>query len=292
MLKGLTRRSMLGAAVAFLGACAGRDGVIFETQSEFNHIVVLEDGLGRRMLSFGHDGAIQTIIYPKEPTRLVSAYTRTSMCALALHPRPQRVLVIGLGGGAMPTFLRHACPEAIIDVVELDGAVVDVARRFFNFKEDQKMKAHTGDGRKFIETTPNRYDLIFLDAFGEDSVPHALATKEFLAMVRSKLTEKGVAVSNVWGPDSNGLYPSMLKTHSAVFDELHVLHARPSDNRLIFAFPYKAELDRRKLIQLARTEAPKAAKELDLEALMGQLEPHTIDADAKVLIDAEPAMAK
>ena len=195
------RRTPLRLALATLllaGSHAfGAPRVLYETHSDYNEIRVTEDAGGRRALRFER-GALQSLIRPGEPLRLELPYTQLAMAGLAFVPRPQRLLVVGMGGGAMPMFLRAVLPRAHIDVVDIDPEVVAVARRFFGFREDARMKAHVADGRRFIEAAGPAYDVIFLDAFGPSSIPEHLATREFLAAVRARLTPKGVVVSNVW----------------------------------------------------------------------------------------------
>ncbi|MBI5544432.1 MAG: hypothetical protein HY901_11110 [Deltaproteobacteria bacterium] len=109
------------------------------------------------------------------------------MLSLAMVEAPKKVLVVGLGGGAMPMFLRKLHPEAQIEVFELDPDVVKVARKYFGFAEDKKLKASVGDGRALIEAAPGGWDL---------------PTVEFLKMLRGKLTPGALVVGNVWEPAS------------------------------------------------------------------------------------------
>jgi spermidine synthase len=55
---------------------------------------------------------------------------------LALAERPQRVLIVGLGGGTIPSMFRKYLPDLQIDTVELDPEVVQVAKQYFGFRED------------------------------------------------------------------------------------------------------------------------------------------------------------
>ena len=237
-------------------ACEGRQTTrtLHEAKSEFNHIIVQEDPEGIRTLRFGGPaGAIQSAMNVQDPAILVLAYSKTAMCSLALVEEPKRILIIGLGGGSMPRFLRKALPEARIDAVELDPAVADVARKFFNIREDDKLKIHIGDGRKFIEQSKDQFDLIFLDAYGEDSVPYMLATQEFYAAVKTRLADGGLCVSNVWAAAANPLYDDMIKTHQAVFGEVHVVRADPSLNRIVLAFKGKPGLTRGEITRRTRS---------------------------------------
>src|SRR5439155_21067421 len=87
-------------------------------------------------------------------------------------------------------------------------------KKFFGFVDDERVRAHVGDGRQFIERARQAdYDVIFLDAFGAHDVPKQLTTKEFLQITHRTVKPNGVLGSNVWRPASNPLYDSMVRTH-------------------------------------------------------------------------------
>jgi spermidine synthase len=91
------------------------------------------------------------------------------------------VLVVGLGGGTLPQFLRMAYPYARIDVAEIDPAVVRVAEDYFNLRQDERLRVDVGDVRAFVESAaPGSYYIIILDAYGVGTVPRHLTTVEFL----------------------------------------------------------------------------------------------------------------
>jgi spermidine synthase len=271
------------------GAARAESRVLYDKRSPFNHVIVRQEDGGIRSLTFEDGGATQTAMDVNDPERLVISYTRAAMAGLAIVPRPQRILMVGLGGGAMPMFLRRNYPDATIDVVELDREVVNVATQFFGFREDEKMKVHVGDGRKFIETTENRYDVIFLDAYGSDSIPYALATREFLRAVKQKVTEDGVVIANVWGSAANKLYGSMVKTYVDVFGELHIVQAMGSANRILMALPKKAGLTKDELARRAGQVKLKHTPALDLVWVVkgGYESVSEAGREGKVLLDAE-----
>src|SRR5713101_1830935 len=183
------------AALSVL-ACAA-ETVIYEKPSHYNTIVVTEDSNGLRTLLFERGGSRQSVVKPGDPDHLELPYARVALAGLALCEEPRRILVVGLGGGTLPMFLRGHYPAAAIDVAEIDPDVVDVAKKFFGFREDERMRAHVGDGRQFIENAVQpHYDVIFLDAFGARDVPKHLTTREFLQITRRALVPNGVAVAN------------------------------------------------------------------------------------------------
>ena len=233
-----------------LAACA--QTVIYEKASPYNNIIVTEDGNGLRTLLFERFGGRQSVVKPGDPDHLELAYARVALTGLALCEGPRRILVVGLGGGSLPMFLRKHYPAAAIDVAEIDPGVVDVAKQFFGFREDELTRAHVGDGRRFIENVRQGYDIIFLDAFGARDVPKHLTTQEFLQAVRRALVPSGVVVSNVWRPSANPLHDSMVRTHQEAFDELFILDVPGDVNNILLALPRKQPLNKNELAQLAR----------------------------------------
>ncbi len=198
-----------------------------------NRIIVTEDSEGLRALRFEQGGARQSVVRPGDPLRLELPYTRMTMVGLAFVPRPERILVVGLGGGAMPMFLRAVVPEALIDVVDVDPAVVEAAKRDFGFQEDAALRAHVADGRRFIEAPGPRYGLILLDAYGPRTIPEHLSTREFLGAARARLAPGGAVVGNLWESGSNPLFDSMVRTYQVSFAQLHRFDVPSSTNRIL-----------------------------------------------------------
>src|SRR5467141_4176616 len=179
------------AALWVLGCTA--QTVIYEKASPYNTIIVTEDHRGMRTLLFEKGGGRQSVVKPGDPDHLELPYARAALAGLALCEEPRRMLVVGLGGGSLPMFLRTHYPAATIDVAEIDPDVVDAAKKFFGFIEDERMRAQVGDGRQFIENARQAYyDIIFLDAFGARDVPKHLTTREFLQITRRALKPNGV----------------------------------------------------------------------------------------------------
>ncbi|HZN24542.1 MAG TPA: fused MFS/spermidine synthase [Burkholderiales bacterium] len=259
--------AFFAALVAVLAYAQTGENVLYEKPSAYNNIIVTEDAAGYRVLRFERGGARQSIGKPGEPEYLGFAYTKVAFVGLALVPEPARILVVGVGGGTMPMFLRAYYPNASIDAVDIDPDVVHVAREYFGFREDERMKAHVGDGRAFVESAREPYDIIFLDAFGTRNVPPHLTTAEFMRAVRRAVKPGGVVVGNIWGRGANPLFDSMVRTYQEVFDELYMLDVPGTTNRILLALPRKRGLDRGALMQLARTTGTAKRFQFDLGAI-------------------------
>ncbi|VCU69320.1 Spermidine synthase [Pigmentiphaga humi] len=208
--------------------------ILHKEKSLFEDIVVYESG-GERCMKFGGVHALgrQSCQVPARPQQLLFDYTRMMMGALYLRPDPQRILIIGLGGGSLPMALARALPAARIDVVEIDPAVARVAERFFGFVPGPRMRVHVADGRAFVQDAARRgerYDIVMLDAFDETYIPRHLSTLEFVREVRTLLPAGGVLAANTFS--SSGSYAAESATYAAVFGEFYNLR---SANRVILA---------------------------------------------------------
>jgi spermidine synthase len=109
------------------------------------------------------------------------------------------VAVVGLGAGAMACYAQ---PQQTWTFYEIDPVVAQIAgdASLFRFLADCTPRAGIvlGDGRLTIARAPDRsYDLIVLDAFGSDSVPVHLITREAIQLYLSKLRPDGVLLFNI-----------------------------------------------------------------------------------------------
>lgn len=292
------RALLLVAALCAIGGFASAaETVLYEKPSQYNNIIVTEDEDGLRVLRFEKGGARQTIAKPGRPEFLGFAYTKVAFVGLALAEDPQRMMIVGLGGGTMPMFLRHYYPKAVIDAVDIDPDVVHVAKTYFGLREDPRLETHVGDGRAFVENVREPYDIIFLDAFGTRNVPPHLTTVEFMRAVRRAVKPTGVVVWNIWGRVSNPLYDSMVRTYQEVFDDIILLDVPGTTNKILFGLPRQHSLDRAQLSRLARKVSTALGFEFDLGDIDEQ-QFHHLSARARsgrVLRDAEtaqPAVAR
>jgi spermidine synthase len=160
-----------------------------------------------------------------DPDDLPMLYVRALSIA-AIYPHDvKRVLLLGLGGGAMSTYLGRFLPDATIDAVELDPGVIDTAERYFGARETSKVHFIASDGRVFLSRHKEPYDIIVVDAFNGSSIPFHMMTKEFYGLVRDRLTPGGVAAFNIIS--GTKLYDSSLVTLKSTFNRIDLY--RPGD---------------------------------------------------------------
>ncbi|MBI5522826.1 MAG: fused MFS/spermidine synthase [Desulfarculus sp.] len=250
------------------GAPAAESGrMLFEADSLYHHIMVIEAASGLRYLSFNRAMGHQSAVMPGRPEVLTFAYTQSAFAALAfLEREPQEVLFVGLGGGSMPMYLRLLFPQARMDIAEIDPEVVRVAEKYLSFKADEGMKVAVNDGRLFMKRNPQRYDLIFLDAYNDHAVPFHLTTREFLELTRSRLKPGGVVASNVWSQGLNRYFTAQIKTYQEVFPQLYLLQAGGGANYIFIATQDARQVSAEQAEARARALAKGRAWSFDLAA--------------------------
>ena len=116
--------------------------------------------------------------------------------AADLFERPGRALLVGLGGGPLARAL--AFDNWRVDAVEIDPAVVAVAREHFRLRP-AFATVHVADGRRFLRGSRDSFDLIVLDAGGGGAVPCRLLTAEAFGEAKARLRPGGVLAVGLEG---------------------------------------------------------------------------------------------
>ncbi len=183
----------------------------------------IRDGAGERVRVLRTGCVYQSATYlgarRMEPA---FAYYRAFDRLFDLRPDARRVLVIGGGGFAFPKLVAARHPGVHTDVVEIDPAVIRLARRWFFFDEAVSLarasggdlRVICGDGRSYLEGVTRPYDAVILDAFMGAEPVRSLATVEALRLVRRALVPDGICLMNVVSRDG-GADVSFLRSEVA-----------------------------------------------------------------------------
>lgn len=179
--------------------------VLYETETPYQYVRVVERPDGERWLELNEGHAVNSLYRPH--SHLSGGYWDDPLVlpfATRAAP-PRRIAILGDAAGTMARAYGHFFPATRIDAVELDCALVEIGRRFFDLHAPH-LNTVTADARVFIRQPGPRYDAIILDAYRQPYIPFYLTTREFFAEIRSRLMPNGVVLVNVGHPSgSNGL---------------------------------------------------------------------------------------
>jgi spermidine synthase len=199
-------------------------GLVALEQSAYAELRVLDTEEER---SFLIDGGIHTRAIPGS-WGSVHRYAVVTDIAKNLFPASGRMLLVGLGGGSVAK--SFAADGWDVDAVEIDPGVTEMARRYFDFNDSDATVVHM-DGRRFLSTSTETWDLIVMDAFGSSAIPFHLVTREAFGVLAERLDPQGVLAVNVetvgWNDPILAAFAATIGTH---FDHVVALPtAEPPD---------------------------------------------------------------
>ena len=150
------------------------------------------------------------------------------------------------------TVIGSTTPDAVVSIngesaeVDIDGAfsaeviieegpnVIEVAYKYFFLPHSPRLEVIKEDGRKFIDGSKNRFDLIFQDAFHANGVSRHLESVTYFQNVREHLNPGGWLINNVWGSDRANL--NLIRQNlTGIFPRLYALSVRAESNVIFFA---------------------------------------------------------
>ncbi|MBV8109198.1 MAG: fused MFS/spermidine synthase [Hyphomicrobiales bacterium] len=217
-----------------------------------------------------------------DPDDLPLRYAQVMTIAAVYPETARKILMLGLGGGSISTYLGRFLPEAQVTTVEIDPGVITAAKTYFGLRETERMRYRAGDGRVFLSRNDELYDLILLDAYRGGYVPFHLLTREFYTLVKQRLTPGGAAAFNVH--DGSKLYASTIKTLGEVFAALDLY---PSGVGEVIAVASASPLDPRTLERRAATLQERHGFRFPLPQILRQRleQPHLQAANGDVITD-------
>lgn len=136
------------------------------------------------------------------------------MAAIAPNPTPnaggddnlKNVLVVGLGGGGLCTFLRAAMKNVCVTAVEIDPIMLEVAEQYFELKQDKRLLVVIDDGVAFVNRCKEKeiqFDAVLFDVDSKDITlgmscpPPNFLAPEVLESLKYIIGPKGIFILNL-----------------------------------------------------------------------------------------------
>jgi spermidine synthase len=201
----LQRKSAYRAGYRYAHVVETRSGVV----------TVEEDGTV-------NGGGIYDGVYNVDPSRPANDIVRAHAVA-ALHPAPRDVLQIGLASGSWASVLSSLPQVERLTVVEINPGYLQLIPKYPEVEgilRDPKVKIEIDDGRRWLVRNADRkFDVIIGNIWHWRAGATNLLSKEFLALVRSRLKPGGIFYYNTTGSGrvvKTGLetFPYALKVRS------------------------------------------------------------------------------
>lgn len=202
------------------------DKVLYEKESDFHNIKVVENEIGR-FLHYSDTyqaGYINTEFYKGN-----LPYINYFLIPYLINPEVENILLIGMGSGRIVNDFEFLFKKLKnIDVVDLEENIVDIAENYFDFKPPLNFNFILQDGVTYLHVNKKKYDLIVADVANNDGIDLRFLSEDYFKAVKKSLKKSGIFVSNMCA------CPDFGHKDNLFFNEFFPLYKQNFKNNLVF----------------------------------------------------------
>lgn len=214
------------------------EGLIYETESSYNYIQVIEED-GFRYLRLNDGQGMHSIYHPTQLN--YNGPWSQVLAAPFFNPYPhdpesvERIAIVGLAAGTTARQANAVYENIMIDGFEIDPKIVEAGRKYFDMTQPN-LNVVVQDGRWSLAHSPHEYDIISVDAYRPPYIPWHMTTVEFFEIVYDRLSDDGVMVINIGrSPLDRTLVNDLGTTIEQIFPKTFVMDIPDSFNTILFA---------------------------------------------------------
>jgi spermidine synthase len=187
-----------------VGTVRATDGetVLFEGESEEQHIRVIEEEDGDRLLELNEGQAVHSMY---RPGSYLTSDVWDGYLVLPFAARrepPERIAILGNAAGTTARAYGHFFPGTEVDGVEIDAKLTELGERYFDL-DNPMLEVFHEDARPWLRASDGGFDVIMVDAYRQPYIPFYLATREFFELARDRLSPGGAVIVNAGHPEGN-----------------------------------------------------------------------------------------
>lgn len=216
-----------------------KDNVLYEKQSDFHDIKVIENEIGRFLhyKDTYQAGFIDTPVY-KGNLPYINYFTIPYL----INPDIKNILLIGFGTGKIVNDWEKLFENLeSIDVIDIEENIFDIAKDYFGFKKSDKINFVLQDGLVYLRENKKKYDLIVVDVASDEGIDDRFLSDEYFKSVKKSLSKNGLFVSNLCSSadlanEENTFFSSLLETYHSFFKQVSVFKGDESDKVYYKAF--------------------------------------------------------
>lgn len=174
------------------------EDMILDTDSEYSRIWIKKftNNSGKEYNTLEVDTGYESIA--SDEKNLTADYLKYYDLFNYYQENTENVLMIGGAAYTYPSYFLEQYKDKKIDVVEIDSKMTELAEKYFDLNtKNENLNIYHEDGRRYINTTQNKYDCILIDAFKGLNVPFQLTTEEALIQAKRNLNENGIVITNI-----------------------------------------------------------------------------------------------
>ena len=216
----------------------GEVGYVYTYDTEYGHVKIYNqnEGIDKiRVLQVGQGCESATYTEYSRRYELVYSYLKHYNLMFDAGIDIDSILMIGGGGYSYPKYFLSTHLDKAMDVVEIDGQVTQIAKKYFyldtlideyDLDKTGRLRLITDDGRVYLNKNQKEYDVILNDAFSGVEPVATLTTIEAIKHIKRSLATGGLYMSNVIAYMDGTRSPFLraeVNTLSKVFKNVHVI---------------------------------------------------------------------
>jgi len=225
----------------YLDVVVNEKGIIYYDESAYSSILVRSETKNSKMRELYLDKLLHSKVNLADPMDLQYTYEKIYASVVDHFSSPAiktKSLVIGGGAYSFPRYLELVLHDAFIEVAEIDPAVTETARKYFNFPQNSSIKVFNIDGGNFVtdkvqeKDSISSYDFIFCDSVNNFTVPAHFTTVEFCAKIAKLLKDNGTyCLTLIDRKDPGKFLTAVYNTCRKVFPQVNVFSTHTVSNR-------------------------------------------------------------
>ena len=223
----------------------GEMGASVSYDTEYSRVLIknIEYGGERvRLMNVGIGFESATFIDESRKYDLVFQYLQYYDLMFKSQNHIKDCLMIGGAGYGYPKYYISKYMNNNMDVVEIDGQVTELAKKYFylddlikdyNTENNERIKIYTEDGRTYLNRNTKKYDAILNDAFSGETPAKTLTTIETVKEIKKSLNDGGLYLTNIIGAlegDNSKFIKAEVNTIGKVFKNVYVIPVNMTDN--------------------------------------------------------------
>lgn len=209
-----------------------KDRILFKKESDFHHISVVENEVGRFL---HYKDTYQAGYIDTEAYKGNLPYINYFTIPYLINKDVKKILLIGFGSGKLVNDYEYLFDSlSCIDVVDIEENIFEIAQSFFGYKKSDKVNFFLQDCMVFLRNNKKKYDLIIVDIASDDGLDDRLLSQEYFQSVKNSLSKNGIFVSNLcaspdFDNDKNLLFKRIKKTYEHNFKTNFIFKGNMSD---------------------------------------------------------------
>lgn len=196
---------------------AAANNIYYHNKNQFGDVYLVGNDVQRCIKTDLKTKALQSCYNPSNKDEILFEYIKAMLnIPKKFNNNPQKILVIGLGGGTLVKALNNMMPNAEIDVIEINPLMLEIATKYFGFNINDNIKVHIKDGYEFVmNSTDHLYDRVYIDAYMDINMPESFTQQIFIEQLVRIISKQGVVIVNFC--DVNNTLSTVIENYKKPF---------------------------------------------------------------------------